>query len=90
MVERLKGTLKNELELLKGGNPIEEGTPKKAGTPRKPATPRKRKLQTDGDDGEAPTPKKRGRAKKVATPEDDEETFQVKEEIKDDEGEEEV
>ena len=91
----MKGTLKTELELLKGGNPIEEGTPKKA-TPKKPVTPRKRKSQTEGDEvsGEGATPKKRGRAKKIATPEaqveDDEETFTVKEEIKDDEGEEEV
>lgn len=81
MMERLKGTLKNELEALKSGNPIEEGTPKKAdGTPK--STPRKRKAKDDGD-GEA-SPTKRGRKKKgVVTdePVDDEEELKVKDEV---------
>jgi hypothetical protein len=87
MVERLKGTLKNELEALNAGNLFEENT-----APKKAATPRKRKAKADGDEanGDAtPTPKKRGRAKKVATPEaqadDDEEMSKVKDEVKDDE-----
>jgi hypothetical protein len=61
MMERLKGTLKTELEALMSGNPIEEGTPKKTATPRK----RKAKGEAAAADGEA-TPTKRGRKKKVA------------------------
>ncbi|KAF2030828.1 hypothetical protein EK21DRAFT_35158, partial [Setomelanomma holmii] len=60
MVDRLKGTLKNELEALKAGSPIEEGTPKKA-----VSTPRKRKGKDTGGDGDGKaSPTKKGRKKK--------------------------
>ncbi len=79
-MERLKGTLKTELEALLSGNPIEEGTPKKT------ATPRKRKAKGEAAaDGEA-TLTKRGRKKKVAEEvvpdEEDEELTSVKPEPK--------
>jgi hypothetical protein len=93
MMDRLKGTLKVELEALKSGQPIEEGTPKKAAA----STPRKRKPKGDaGAEGEA-TPTKRGRKKKndaevPAAVQDDEELLgeesNVKAEPKDDEFEE--
>lgn len=61
MVDRLKGTLKNELEALKNGTPLEEGTPKK-----KPATQRKRKGKYADPNGDADaSPAKKGRKKKV-------------------------
>jgi hypothetical protein len=73
MVERLKNTLKDDLEALKAGQAVAvDGaapkTPKKAKAPKdpnEPKTPRtpKRKAATDGEDG---TPKKRGRPKKNA------------------------
>ncbi|KAF2819725.1 hypothetical protein CC86DRAFT_471815 [Ophiobolus disseminans] len=59
MVERLKGTLKNELEALEAGVPLDDAAPK---TP-KTTTPRKRKVKDDAD--EQATPSKRGRKKKV-------------------------
>jgi hypothetical protein len=75
MMDRLKGTLKNELEALKSGQPIDESTPKKTPT----STPRKRKPNGDADDA---TPAKRGRKKKseAGVPEnaDDEEVLGVK------------
>jgi hypothetical protein len=80
MMERLKGTLKNELEALKSGQPIEEGTPKKVA-----GTPRKRKAKAEADEGA--TPSKRGRKKKQneeeVVPEvaDDEEVLGVKPEL---------
>jgi hypothetical protein len=81
MMDRLKGTLKNELEALKSGQPIDESTPKKS--PAK--TPRKRKPKGDADDA---TPAKRGRKKKseAEVPEDadDEEVLGVKAEPVDD------
>jgi hypothetical protein len=89
MMERLKGTLKNELEALMSGNPIEEGTPKK--TP----TPRKRKAKGDaaaGAEGEA-SPTKRGRKKKVAEEvvgEDEEDLTPVKPEPKEEDIEDEL
>ena len=59
-MERMKLTLKTELEALKEGKPIEEGTPKKSAT----STPRKRKTKGD-ENAELPTtPTKRGRKKK--------------------------
>ncbi|KAH7390591.1 hypothetical protein BKA66DRAFT_607628 [Pyrenochaeta sp. MPI-SDFR-AT-0127] len=57
MVHRLKGTLKDDLAVLKGGERAEEDTPKK------PATPRKRKTKGEGEETSA-TPTKRGRKKK--------------------------
>jgi hypothetical protein len=90
MMERLKGTLKNELEALMSGNPIEEGTP------RKTPTPRKRKAKGDaaaaGAEGEA-TPTKRGRKKKVAEKvvgEDEEDLTPVKPEPKEEDIEDEL
>ncbi|EDU41280.1 hypothetical protein PtrSN002B_010577 [Pyrenophora tritici-repentis] len=62
MMERLKSTLKNELEALYEGRPIEERTPKKA-IPT--STPRKRKAKAADADAESPTtPSKRGRKNK--------------------------
>lgn len=62
MVERLKTTIKDELEALKAGNPIGDVTPKK--TPK--STPkRKAPAKKDGEaDGEG-SPKKRSRKKKT-------------------------
>jgi hypothetical protein len=78
MVDRLKGTLKTELEALHAGTPIVEGTPKKVPTPRK----RKRKDAEANGDVEA-SPTKRGRKKKAAEPTDGEEKFktEIEEEI---------
>lgn len=80
MVDRLKGTLKNELEALKNGTPLEEGTPKKVATPRK----RKGKDADANGDAEA-SPTKKGRKKKVVEPEieDDAEDLGVKAEVED-------
>lgn len=63
MVERLKATVKNELEAIEAGKPIvEQGTPKKAA-----ASPKKRKGKEAAVNGEADgSPTKRGRKKKVA------------------------
>jgi hypothetical protein len=59
MVERLKGTLKNELDALKSGSPMDGGTPK--------STPRKRKGKGADAHGEAEaSPTKKGRKKKGA------------------------
>jgi hypothetical protein len=86
MVDRLKGTLKNELEALKTGVAVQEGAPKKAAS-----TPRKRKVSGDGENGEA-TPSKRGRKKKAdvamdvevkAQGDDDDEMFKIKSEVQD-------
>jgi hypothetical protein len=85
MVQRLKATLKDDLEALRSGAPMSEDSPKK-----KPATPRKRKAK-DGEDGKD-TPTKRPRKKKTAVseellvdePVDDEEMFKVKDELFDD------
>lgn len=93
MVERLKGTLKTELEALKAGKPLEEGTPKKAAGATPKSTPRKRKGKDADVNGEPEaSPTKRGRKKKAATPaveepmDDDEELkAEVKEEMKDEE-----
>jgi hypothetical protein len=81
MIERLKGTLKNELEALKNGTPLEDGTPKKTATPRK----RKGKDADANGDAEA-SPTKKGRRKKVSEPQvDDEEELNVKAEVEDEE-----
>jgi hypothetical protein len=89
MVDRLKGTLKEDLVALQGGTSMSEEAA--ANTPKKAATPRKRKTKADGDKA---TPTKRGRGKKAPVSEtqveDDEESFTVKEEIKDDDGEEQI
>jgi hypothetical protein len=85
MVHRVKATLKDDLEALRGGAPMSEDSPKK-----KPTIPRKRKAK-DGEDGEV-TPTKRPRKKKavvsdgsvVGEPVDDEEMFKVKDELFDD------
>lgn len=70
-MERLKGTLKDELDALQAGRPIDGGTPKKS-TPK--SAGRKRKVKdVDGDEMSA-TPTKRGR-KKNATPEVENETM---------------
>jgi hypothetical protein len=71
MMERLKGTLKNELEALKNGKPIEEGTPNKGAATGPPkSSGRKRKTRDADNDGEVdPTATKRGRSRKNATPE---------------------
>ncbi|KAF1945694.1 hypothetical protein EJ02DRAFT_431479 [Clathrospora elynae] len=59
MVHRLKGTLKADFEVLRGGQPAEEdSTPKKA-----VAIPHKRKANGDVDDEGEATPTKRGRKK---------------------------
>jgi hypothetical protein len=81
MIDRLKGTLKNELEALKAGNPIEEGTPKKAAS-----TPRKRKGKDAENNGDAEaSPTKKGRKKKNAevekTPVEDDQEMKVKAEV---------
>ncbi|KAH8727966.1 hypothetical protein GQ44DRAFT_725006 [Phaeosphaeriaceae sp. PMI808] len=87
MVERLKATLKDELEALMAGQPIEGGgTSKKTGAPRTPksATKRKNKGQEDANGEEKASPTKRGRKKKAVTPDvvDNEEDFPVKNEVK--------
>lgn len=73
MMERMKLTLKDELEALKSGAPIQDSTPKKA-----VSTPRKRAAKENGDG----TPTKRGRKKKaevqVEAEADDEEQVDVK------------
>ncbi|KAI4659404.1 uncharacterized protein J4E78_005832 [Alternaria triticimaculans] len=88
MMGRLKDTLKNELEALMSGNPIEEDTPKK--TP----TPRKRKAKGDAADGEGETtPAKRGRKKKVSEDvvgDEEEEVTPVKPEPKEEDLEEDI
>lgn len=94
-MERMKLTLKNELEALMGGRPIEEG----GGTPKKVSTPRKRKAKGEdaGSEGAA-TPSKRGRKKKSAEAveeaageeEEGDGAAEVKPEPKDEEGGEEV
>ncbi|KAH7081544.1 hypothetical protein BKA63DRAFT_550206 [Paraphoma chrysanthemicola] len=62
MIERLKGTLKNELEALKAGHPIEDSTPKKP-----TSAPRKRKgKEADANGDEGASPSKKGRKKKGA------------------------
>ncbi|CAE6997033.1 hypothetical protein CFE70_000413 [Pyrenophora teres f. teres 0-1] len=61
MMERLKQTLKTELEALYEGKPIEERTPKKAAPA---STPRKRKVKADADAETPTTPTKRGRKNK--------------------------
>jgi hypothetical protein len=83
MMDRLKGTLKTELEALHAGNPIVEGTPKKTLTPRK----RKGKDAEANGNAEA-SPTKRGRKKKGAGPApepvaDDDEKLNVKGEVGD-------
>jgi len=83
MVDRLKGTLKNELEALKAGTPLEEST-----TPKKAAsTPRKRKGKDADANGDAEaSPTKKGRKKKVVPEpkgEDDDEALNVKAEVED-------
>jgi hypothetical protein len=64
MVDRLKTTIKDELEALRAGDPIGDVTPKK--TPK--STPkRKAPAKKDGEaDGEG-SPKKRGRKKNTST-----------------------
>ncbi|KAF2244693.1 hypothetical protein BU26DRAFT_84453 [Trematosphaeria pertusa] len=82
MVDRLKGTLKDELEALKAGDPIGNVTPKKArangngdGDGEK-KTPTKRKTKGEANvDGEG-SPKKRGRKKKADA------EVEVREEVK--------
>ncbi|KAH7091255.1 hypothetical protein FB567DRAFT_625821 [Paraphoma chrysanthemicola] len=80
MVHRLKNTLKDDLEALKAGNPIEEHAPKKPAS-----TPRKRKgkdADANGEEGASPT--KKGRKKKGAaeSPEQDvDEQMKVKDEV---------
>jgi hypothetical protein len=85
MMERLKGTLKTELDALMSGDPIGEGTPKKTGA----TTPRKRKAKGD----EVGTPAKRGRKKKeeeVVEDAEEEEVVGVKSEVKEEEIEEDL
>jgi len=63
MIDRLKVTLKDDLEALKAGEPINvESTPKKPPklTPKR-KTPTKASGETDGEG----SPKKRGRKKKT-------------------------
>jgi hypothetical protein len=83
MMDRLKSTLKTELEAFHAGNPIVEGTPKKTPTPRK----RKSKDAEASGDAEA-SPTKRGRKKKGAEPvpepvKDDDKKLNVKGEVED-------
>jgi hypothetical protein len=83
MVERLKGTLKNELEALKAGTPLEESTPKKAAS-----TPRKRKGKEADANGDAEaSPTKKSRKKKVVSEPQvkDDEEMKVKPEVEDEE-----
>ncbi|KAF2853943.1 hypothetical protein T440DRAFT_546356 [Plenodomus tracheiphilus IPT5] len=88
MMERLKLTLKDELEALKAGVPLPENNSNNGGAGKKTpsTTPRKRKTKGDaGADGEA-TPTKRGRKKKdvVEDKGDDEEgDLGIKAETKD-------
>jgi hypothetical protein len=84
MMERLKGTLRNELEALKSGLPINEGTPKKAAATSKP-TPRKRKTK-DNDDADGSLIK-RGRKKKgvVDGPLEEEHKLKAEDEMLDEE-----
>lgn len=84
MVDRLKGTLKDELAALRGADADAGGTtPKKAvTTARKP----KAKAEVEAEDG---TPVKQGRKKKVEDVEEEEEKVvgdknEVKEEDIDD------
>ncbi|KAF1848513.1 uncharacterized protein K460DRAFT_415058 [Cucurbitaria berberidis CBS 394.84] len=86
MVDRLKNTLKDELMVLRAGQPMEDGTPKKAA-----GMPRKRKAKGDDDESNS-TPAKRGRKKKVEVEvetevgdDDYEQQFQVKAEPRDEE-----
>ncbi|KAG9186092.1 hypothetical protein G6011_02648 [Alternaria panax] len=95
MMERLKGTLKNELEALMSSEPINDA----AGTPKKTPTPRKRKAKGDAaadGQGEVKTLTKRGRKAKVVEEEkevagdDDEDLTVVKPEPKEEEIEDEI
>lgn len=84
MVDRLKGTLKDELAALRGADADAGGTtPKKAVTT---ARKRKAKAEVEAEDG---TPVKQGRKKKVEDVEEEEEKVvgdknEVKEEDIDD------
>lgn len=60
MVHRLKGTLKDDLAVLRHEDTAGEAP----GTPKKPATPRKRKTKGDNHDTSA-SPTKRGRKQKA-------------------------
>ncbi|KAF2123401.1 hypothetical protein P153DRAFT_352286 [Dothidotthia symphoricarpi CBS 119687] len=91
MVERLKGTLKTELEALQTGQQI-EGTPKKGVVGTGTGTPRKRKANSSAAEGASPA--KRGRKKKseeVVREEDEEDeeeeegmvNVKVKDEVRD-------
>ncbi|KAI4914804.1 hypothetical protein J4E90_004838 [Alternaria incomplexa] len=89
MMGRLKDTLKNELEALMSGNPIEEDTPKKTSTPRK----RKAKGEAAADGEGEVTPAKRGRKKKVSEDvvgDEEEEVTPVKPEPKEEDLEEDI
>ncbi|KAI4607592.1 hypothetical protein J4E83_009489 [Alternaria metachromatica] len=89
MMGRLKDTLKNELEALMSGNPIEEDTPKKTPTPRK----RKAKGEAAADGEGEVTPAKRGRKKKVSEDvvgDEEEEVTPVKPEPKEEDLEEDI
>jgi hypothetical protein len=73
MVDRLKNTLKTDLEALKAGQPLPAQSDATAKTtPKKAGTPRKRKDKGDsaemdggGDDEVGGSPKKRGRKKEA-------------------------
>ncbi|KAF2271274.1 uncharacterized protein EI97DRAFT_388256 [Westerdykella ornata] len=64
MIDRLKVTLKDDLEKLKAGQEIDAGD----AAPKTPKTPSKRKTKAAADEGGSP--KKRGRKNKVAEAED--------------------
>jgi hypothetical protein len=82
MIQRLKNTLKDDLESLRAGNALpggSDGTPK---TPKTPKTPTKRKPKASGD--EEGSPKKRGKGKQNKSVEVEERSKDVvKDEIAD-------
>lgn len=76
MVERLKATLKPELEALKGGSAAAVG---EDDTPTAPNTTTTPKHKADADDLDV-TPTKRGRKKKIDTDAEPETEVKIKEE----------
>lgn len=82
MIDRLKTTLKDDLEALKDGKPVGEVTPKGPKTPK-----RKKADANDASKGDAEgSPKKRGRKKADAeTAVKNDAKGRVKDEVKDEE-----